>query len=431
MDDTSNLDAMNFLNEVAERYPQAISLASGRPSEAMMQEVDWTRRIAAFTAHAARSLGWTAECATGRLAQYGRTAGIIADLIVRQVGHDENIDCDASQLVVTAGCQEALDLCLPILCSDEDDVVMAPDPVYIGVTGVASRHRIGMVPVYGMRDSPEAALDAAWRAAQAAKKVPRALYLVPNFDNPTGVTLDEQERRAIIAWCAAHEVVIIEDNPYGMFRYGGEHQASMFSLDDVGCVIYCGTYSKTLRPALRTGFVLLPMRLFGSVERAASLSAALVQAKSFVTVNTSQITQAIVGGMLLEQNCSLRAVVEPLVEAYRRQRDAMLEELDRHCRGLHPELRWNVPDGGFFLVVELPFAMRENDARECAEQYGVLVMPLSFFALGPGWQCAVRLAFSFVNEAEIRRGIERFGAYVRARLGISIPPPATEVACVA
>ena len=413
----SRLDVMNFLNEVAGRYPKAISFASGRPAEAFFDVQDYARRIPEFVRHLQAQRGTSFEASFNLLAQYGNTNGLINGLIARQVLQDEGIACTPEQVLVTAGCQEAMDLCVTTLCRDPEDVLLVRSPTYIGITGIADLNRIELVPFSCAEgDGIASRLAEAIACAEHRGKRPRALYLVPDFDNPTGVVLSRAEREAVIGICAAKKIVVLEDNPYGMFRFEGEPQPRMASLDARGCVVYLGTSAKTLCPALRVGFAIVPPTLFGDAAAAKSLLDALSQAKSFVTVNTSQIAQAIVGGVLLAEGGSLARRIGPAIDFYRRNRDAMLQALEAAFEPADG-VRWNRPQGGFFLTVTLPFEFGQDEASRCAAEHGVLTMPLSFFALNREDDRRVRLAFSNSDPQRIREGVARFAGFVRGRLG--------------
>ncbi len=408
----SRLSVMNFLNEAANEYPQAISFASGRPAEQFFSLEGWLEAVPDYQAHAARAAGQDLALAGRRLAQYGRTAGIINALIAEQLRLDEGVDCDASQVVVTAGCQEALALLVPALCRASGDVMLARNPTYIGITGVADFAGIEILPVEcEAGENWEQALARTAAALRHAGKTARGFYLTPEFDNPTGTVLDEAERRSIIAGCLEHRIVVLEDNPYGMFRYDGESTRPMMALDPAGCVIYLATYSKTLCPAVRVGAAVLPRRLFGSEQAAERLRAEVSERKSFVTVNTSQVTQALVGGVLLREGHSLRRLVDAPRRFYHDNRDVLLGALER-AFGTDGEIRWNRPDGGFFLGVTLPFEFGERETVECARDHGVIVMPMTFFSLDASRRREVRLAFSNAGAAEIEAGVARFASYL-------------------
>jgi len=408
----SRLDVMNFLNEIAADYPRAISFASGRPEETCFAVESWLARIPDFARYYAEVRGIDVATAFSALAQYGRTNGMVGDLIAIQLGRDEEIHCRGEQLVVTAGCQEAIELCVRSLCRGAGDVVLVRSPTYIGITGVADLNGIALEP-FGDDDVdalPEA-LDAAVNALERAGRRARVVYLIPEFDNPTGSVIPRATRERLIAVCAARGIVVLEDNPYGLFRYEGERVPPMAALDTAGCVVYLGTYSKMLCPAVRVGFALVPQRLFGDAARAEALRAQLSQLKSFITVNTSQLMQALVGGVLLAEGGSLAAIVAPAREAYRRKRDEMLRCL-AVAFAHHPEVHWNVPAGGFFMTLELPFVFGAAEAEICARNYGVIVMPLAFFALDARHDCHVRLAFSNVALEAIGEGIARLARFV-------------------
>jgi (S)-3,5-dihydroxyphenylglycine transaminase len=413
----SRLEVMNFLNEIVERHPDAISFASGRPAEEFFNIEDWLQQIPQFAAHYAAKNGLTYKSGLNKISQYGRTNGIINDLIASHMAQDEGITCDTSRVIVTSGCQEAMDLCVGTLCSKPNDIILAVDPAYIGITGAAARHNVEIAPISAYSDGEllQTVADAV-RSAEAAGKQPRLLYAVPTFDNPTGTVMSQPVRKALLAFCEEKRIVILEDNPYGMIRFEGLPIFTLYSQDRGGCVIYCGTFSKTLCPGVRVGFMLLPETLFGSAAGATELSNQLSQAKSFVTVNTSQISQAIVGGVLLSTNGTLRTIVQPSVALYKQKRDSMVSQLEARFADVRDWVSWNVPEGGFFLVVKLPFSFSMADAEACAQMFKLLVMPVASFSLSDKPDNRVRLSFSYAALTDIPEGVARFSRFVHQRL---------------
>lgn len=413
MQDSSQAAVMTFLNEVASEFPKAISLAAGRPTDLLFERLDHAALLQAFvdydTYFAKRTTG---IASLARLLQYGRTAGIINDLFVQQIQNDENVSASADRVVITAGCQEAIVLCLAELCPQSTDVALVCNPTYIGAAGAAQSTRVALHPLSPTEPDLAAAIEDSVIQLHRQGRRARALYLIPDFDNPTGRVLDESQRRAALAVCIRHRVVVLEDNPYGMFRYEGCSVPPMAALDDAGSVIYLSTYSKTLSPALRVGAVTLPETLFGDRPAREALHRALVQRKSFITVNTSQITQAIVGGLLLNQQCSLRSWVQPSLVRYRNNRDAMLAQLQVTFAQRPGAIRWNHPNGGFFLTLDLPFCVDAEEAIRCATNYGVIIMPMAFFASDRSQDQRIRLAFSGADETQIRDGIVALGRYI-------------------
>lgn len=414
---SGQLGVMNFLNEVAGKYPKAISFASGRPAEEFFQIERWLNSIPDFIARYADSLALGRDSAVRLIAQYGRTDGIINDLIARQLQIDEHIACNPDQLIVTAGCQEAIALIISTLCRNVDDVVLVRTPTYIGLTGAAEHYGVQLAHVLCQRpeELPHLVQEEIGRLRKLGKH-PRALYLTPDFDNPTGTVLSTSTRDQLLACCAAEGVLILEDNPYGMFCYEGERQPALAALDRQGCTIYLGTYSKTLCPAVRVGYILIPRELLGSATQSRHLMERVSVAKSFITCNTSQFTQALVAGVLQMESCSLARLVSPAREHYRNNLRVMTEALESTLGDLGDLVQWNRPTGGFFLSLACPFDFKSEAVASCASAYGTIVMPMSFFALTDDHDRWVRLAFSNLIVQQVHTGIERFARFVRSRI---------------
>lgn len=351
-----------------------------------------------------------------RLLQYGRTAGIITDLVVQQLRADEVIPASMDRVIITSGCQEALALCLSALCPDRADVVLVCNPTYFGAAGAASATGVRVFPIPNtVPDLIEGIVQAIYQLKASSRQV-RALYLIPTFDNPNGRILDEDYRRRLLEVCAEFRVVVLEDNPYGMFQYEGDLIKPMAALDKVGCVIYLSTYSKTIAPALRIGAASLPETLFGEHKASKELWHDLVQRKGALSVNTNQITQAIVGGLLLEQKGSLRQWVKPALAWYRENRDVMVNAIRRDIGPISDRITWNCPSGGFFLSMDLPFKFDAGHVAQCATDHGVIVMPMSFFAFDESQDHRIRLAFSSIDPPGIRAGITSLAEYLKRRL---------------
>ncbi len=181
------LDAMNFLNEVVGRFPDAISFAPGRPTEGDFEPEDLARHLLTYTTYLEKELGWSRDRVRTQLFQYGRTNGLIHELIARTVANDEGIHVPPEAIVVTTGCQEAMLLTLRALFARPEDTLLVSSPCYVGITGAARLLgiRVRPVPEGPAGPDPEAVL-AAVRASRAAGERPRAFYTVPDFANPSG-----------------------------------------------------------------------------------------------------------------------------------------------------------------------------------------------------------------------------------------------------
>ncbi|BDU21548.1 GntR family transcriptional regulator [Dyella sp. GSA-30] len=425
----NNASVMNFLNEVAESYPTAVSLAAGRPGDRLFDGTS----TESLNRWLSRFLG-TAPLSS--VLQYGRTAGLVHELVSRQIANDDGVNAGAHRTIVTAGCQEALALCLPELCPQANDVVLVRNPTYIGITGAAAATSVALYPLDGSVEGIDAQIEKAVEELAADGRRARVVYLIPDFDNPTGEVIPVQERLAILAACERHRIVVLEDNPYGMFRYEGSMVPAMASLDTAGCVIYLSTYSKTIAPALRVGAATLPETLFGDRAARVSLFNGIAERKSFVTVNTSQLCQAIVGGLLIERDCSLRSWLGPTLDAYRHSRDTMLAQLDQSFSPAGFPVHWNKPQGGFFLSLDVPISFDAEAVADCATRDGVIVLPMAFFAFDQTQNRRIRLAFSAESPDRIRAGVAALSRFIVRRVekhaapehgtGKRIPEAATE-----
>jgi (S)-3,5-dihydroxyphenylglycine transaminase len=427
------LDVMNFLNEVVLRYPQAVSFAPGRPAERHFDVEESLAAAAPWVAARARAAGIPARAVWDDLGQYNKTNGIINEAIARQLAADEGITAAPGAIVVTTGCQEGMAILLLGLIDPATDALLVSDPAYIGIPGLARIMGLTVIPIATGEQGLEPA--AVRRAAAEARRLgrrPRALYDVPDFNNPLGTRMPLASRRALLAVAREEGMLIWEDNPYGMFSYDGPPLPTLKALDEDGVVVYMGSFSKTLFPGLRLGYLVADQPVALPSGERVPLAAELSKIKSLTTVNTSPLVQAIAGGILLQSGGSLRPIVERKLPFYRANRDRMLERLAAELGGDHPGdhpvagVSWNRPEGGFFLILTLPFEFTDEDLTACARDYGVIVCPLRFFALSPGRERQVRLSFSYVTEEQIDEGIARLARFVRdrarERAGAGSPP---------
>ncbi|HET6989631.1 MAG TPA: PLP-dependent aminotransferase family protein, partial [Kribbella sp.] len=296
------LNSMNFLNEVSHHYPEAISLAAGRPTEEYFALEDLHRYLDLFADHL-RSEGYDEPAVRRTIFQYGRTKGVIQDLVARNLAVDEDIRVDPEAIVVTVGCQEAMVLTLRALRSDPNDVLLAISPTYVGITGAARLLDFPVLPV-GEDDD----LAAVVKTARADGLRPRACYVMPDFANPSGLSLDVESRRRLLEVAAEQDLLLLEDNPYGLFpAWGVDRVPTLKALDTGRRVIYLGSFAKTGLPGARVGYVVADQTVAAPDGSVGLLADELSKLKSMLTVNTSPVAQAVIGGKLLANNCSLVA----------------------------------------------------------------------------------------------------------------------------
>lgn len=404
--------SMNFLNEVAGRFPDAISLAAGRPFDEFHSVADIDKHIQAYLTHL-RERGVDAAQSRVLLTQYGRTNGQIGGLIARMLDVDEDIRVPDEAVMVTTGCQEAMVIVLRGLCAAPGDVVLAAEPCYVGFTGAARILGIDVVPVpespEGLRPETVAAVAAEVRAGG---RTPKALYLVPNFANPSGVSLPVPTRRALLDVAAEADLLILEDDPYGLFGLDDEPRPTLKSLDTDRRVIYLGSFAKSYFPGVRVGFLVADQPVVDAAGRRTLLAEELSTVKSMLTVNTSALSQAVVGGMLLDSGFSLRGANQAKIRFYRENLRTLLASLERHFPD--GSVRWNSPNGGFFVVVDVPVDASEELLEVSAREHGVLWTPMRFFYLGGGGSHAIRLSCSALDTAQVEEGVRRFAGLLRA-----------------
>jgi (S)-3,5-dihydroxyphenylglycine transaminase len=402
--------SMNFLNEVASRFPAAISLAAGRPFDEFYAVTDVERYLAAYTGYL-RAQGMGEARVRQAILQYGRTNGQLGAMIARMLEIDEGIRVPAESVMVTSGCQEAMIIALRGLCAGPEDVVLAAEPCYVGFTGAARVLGVTVVPVpetaQGLR--PETVARVA-REVRASGHRPRALYVVSNFANPSGVSLSADVRRGLIEVAADQDLLILEDDPYGLFGLDDRRTPALKSLDTGQRVIYLGSFAKSVFPGARVGFLVADQTVVSAGGHRSLLADELSTVKSMITVNTSPIAQAVIGGVLVSCEYSLRTANREKIEFYRRNLHALLAALERHFSD--PVITWNSPSGGFFAVLDVPVRADEKLLELSARDYGVLWTPMSFFYLNGGGSHAIRLSCSALATDQIDEGVRRLAALI-------------------
>src|SRR5581483_178648 len=229
---------------------------------------------------------------------------------------------------------------------------------------------------------------------------PAFVYTIPTFQNPSGRTLSEERRRRIVELAQQHDLVVLEDDPYGLVRYAGEPATSLYELDGGEHVIYSSSFSKTISPGLRVGYFVLPERLAAAFEAQATFSYISPPYLGQATIH--EFVESGRFGPNLERVRSLLGA----------RRDAMLAALERDF----PEgAEWSRPDGGYFLWLDLPEGVRTEDvAARAAASEVAFVSGSDFFPAGAGGEGSLRLAFSFPSPAEIGEGIARLAELVAA-----------------
>jgi 2-aminoadipate transaminase len=378
--------AMRDLMAITAR-PEVISLAGGLPDTSSFPPETFAAQMTRI-----------AQESSAEALQYGPTEGFERTKhCIGEVMASEGMSPDPDDVIVTTGGQQAIDLVTKTLV-DPGDPVICEAPTYPGAVPVfcsyeADTHQVAM-DEDGMRvDELEELLD---RLAQEGRR-PKFIYSVPSFQNPAGVTLSEERRRRLVEIAREREVLIVEDNPYGLLRYEGEPLPPLYQLDGGDYVIYLGTFSKILSPGIRLGWCVAPPPVMEKV----------VLGKQATDLCTSTLTQYFVSEYFAEGRW--RDYVDSLVGIYRERRDAMLAALDRH---FPPQAEWSRPEGGLFLWATLPSYIDASDLLAKALRDNVAFVPGAAAYVDGRDSSSMRLNFSASPPEEIQEGIRRIGQVV-------------------
>jgi 2-aminoadipate transaminase len=382
--------AMRDLMALTERA-DIISLAGGLPD------------TSSFPAESfAAIMGTVALESTARSLQYGPTEGLTAlKRCIAEVMAEEGTIVDPDDVLVTTGGQQVIDLVCKTLV-DPGDVIIAEGPTYPGAVPTFCSYQAEVIQIGldedGMRiDELEATLD----RLDAEGRRPKFIYTVPTFQNPAGTTMSLPRRRRLVEVARERELLILEDNPYGLMRYEGEPLPTLYALEGGDFVIYLGTFSKILSPGVRLGWSVGPRPVLEKMNIG----------KQAADLCSSSLTQYFVAAYFASGRW--QDYVHSLREIYRRRRDVMLDAL-AECLG--PESRWTHPQGGIFIWVTLPEYIDTTDLLARALDEHVAFVPGRAAFLDGRGASSMRLNFSGVGEADIREGIRRIGEVVREQV---------------
>jgi 2-aminoadipate transaminase len=333
--------------------------------------------------------------------QYGSGQG---DPVLREQICDvmrlEGIEAHPDDVVVTVGSQQAVDLVTRIFC-DPGDVVICEAPSYVGALGVFRAYECDVVHVemdeHGLVPS---ALEDAIATCQAQGRRIKFVYTIPNYHNPAGVTLSAERRTEVLRICRDADVLVLEDNPYGLLGFDDEPMRALRA-DEAEGVIYLGSFSKTFAPGFRVGWVLAPH----------AVREKLVLAQESATLCPPAFSQMAVSAYLDKHDWL--GQIKQFQEMYRERRDAMVGALDDL---MPPTARWNVPGGGFYVWVTLPAGLDAKAMLPRAVTARVAYVPgTAFFADGFGAQ-SMRLSYCYPTPERIREGVRRLTGVIEEEL---------------
>jgi 2-aminoadipate transaminase len=329
---------------------------------------------------------------------YGESSGFqpLREFIASSM-QARGINADAESIQVTNGSSQGIELITRIMI-DPGDVIVIEHPTFLGALEIFETYQARMIGVpvdeHGMD------IDALERVLIAEPRV-KMIYTIPTFQNPSGTTLPLDRRQRMVELANAHGVVIVEDDPYWELQYDGEVIPPIRSLDDG--VVHLGTFSKTIAPGIRTGWIVTPP----------ALRRTLLSAREVIDLNNDRMTMRMVYHTAHAHQAEYLDTARGI---YRSRRDAMLAALEREL-GAIPDTSWSKPEGGFFVWVTLPEKANGNTFMYEAAEAGVVFFPGAWFYVDHSKTNVLRLSFSTVPEARIDEGIQRLGASLRAHLG--------------
>lgn len=372
--------------------PEIVSLAGGMPDVTVLD----FEEVAEVAARVIADTGVVAL-------QYGGGQGLPAmrEQLVAVMAA-EGIHARPDDLVVTTGGQQALDL-LARLFIDRGDVILAEGPSYVGALSAFSQYepRIVHVPMDDHGLMPDELADTLERlAAQGVR--PKMIYTIPNHQNPAGVSLSAERRVEVLRLAERFDLMVIEDNPYGMLDFKYETRTPLVTLAPER-VIYVGTLSKIFAPGVRTGWVLAP----------SAVRDKLVQLKEASDLCQSSVTQAIAEAWLRTQ--PWQDHVRSFTELYRERCDHMLAQIEQ---SFPPEARVAAPTGGMFTWVALPAAVDTGAMLPRAINARVAYVPGRGFYADGGGTNEMRLNFSYADSDRIREGIRRLGELIGEEMSL-------------
>jgi 2-aminoadipate transaminase len=378
-----NPSVIREILKVTER-PGIISFAGGLPSPRTFP----VREFAAACDKVLREDG-SAALQYAASEGYGPLREIVAAMLPWKV--------DPAQVLITTGSQQGLDLVAKILI-DAGSRILVETPTYLGALQAFTPMEPEVLSVAS--DAQGVLVDDLAEKFDGGAAAPRFLYVLPNFQNPTGRTMTEDRRAALSSRAAELGLPLVEDNPYGDLWFDTPPPLPLAARNPEGCV-YLGSFSKVLAPGLRLGFLVAPNALYPK----------LLQAKQAADLHSPGFNQRMIADVM--KDGFLGRHVPTIRALYKSQRDAMLSALQREMKGL--DVQWNTPDGGMFLWVRLPQGMNAIELLPRAVDKGVAFVPgAPFYAGQPDMRC-LRLSFVTASVRQIDIGIAALAAAIRGK----------------
>lgn len=370
--------------------PEVIALAAGNPAPEAFP-VDDIKRIASEVM----------EQETILALQYGVTEGYaplideLKAMLQRRLGLGREFD----ELIVTSGATQVMELLTKVLCNEGDSVAVE-DPSFIGSLNAFRSYGVNLrgVPI----DDDGINIEALEKTLQSDDRI-RFLYVIPNFQNPSGCTMSLKKRKAVYDLACRYDIIVLEDNPYGDLRVEGEDLPCIKSFDTEGRVVYAGTFSKVISPGIRVGYTLGP----------GPVLAKMTVGKQTEDVHNVMFSQLLVYHWLTE--CDIEAHIKKMQAIYRKKRDLMCGLIDSELGDYVTYVR---PEGGLFVWCRLDDRLPMMEFCRKAVGKKVAVVPGTAFLSDPeGTTQYIRLNYSTPTDDEIEQGLKLLGEVAREMIG--------------
>ena len=370
--------------------PEVISLAGGNPAPELFPNEEMAKIAEdVLTNNPVLAL------------QYGITEGYtpLRELVKELLSERENICEDFNDTIIVSGGQQGIELATKCLVN-EGDVVIVEEPSFIGALNAFRSYGAKLVGVPVQEDGMD--IDALKKAVAENDNV-KIIYTIPTFQNPSGITMSVEKRKAVYEIAKENNIVIIEDNPYGELVFDGEKSATIKSMDKEGIVIYCGSYSKVLAPGLRIGFV--------SAHK--DIVAKMVVAKQVSDVHTPVLTQVLAYEYIKQYG--LDKHIAEIRELYKHKCQTMIDAIDKYFPA---GVTHTNPNGGLFIWCDLNGDYDMNEIAKICTARKVACVPGSTFMTDLDKPCsAFRLNYSTVTDEKIEQGIKILGEVLSEIVG--------------
>ena len=371
--------------------PQVISFAAGNPAPEAFPVED-VKRISKEILEENPILAL----------QYSVTEGYtpLRDVLKERMKAQGNFDPDSDELIITSGAQQSNELAAKVLC-DEGDTIICEAPSFIGSLNAFKSYNVNLVGVELESDGIN--IEKLEETIKANKNT-KLIYLIPNFQNPTGLTMSLEKRKRVDELAEKYDIIILEDNPYGDIRFAGEDIQSIKSMDTDGRVIYSGTFSKVLAPGIRVGYCSAPKEIISKI----------IVCKQVSDVHTNIWAQVLAERFL--STCDMEKHLVDIRKVYKHKCELMLSEIEKNFSG---KVKFTKPEGGLCIWCTLPDDCdMMGFCKRAVSEFKVAVVPGTAFTINETDKTtSFRLNFSTPTDEQIVKGCELIGKLSKGMFG--------------